>query len=498
MASRRSIAPGAALLRSSRVFSVPPPLPKPEENWNPTGNFSSDTATAIHPTHLSITTPQTSRVRGDWGLKRSLPLRSTTKSSTPVIRVSAMDTYEHITEYASAADHSLTLQKWQELGVALSTPIQKMAGGNYFKNHLVGKSVFEDQLDTIFRPQTDGPRDEEVRWRFKGPWLAGQSEGQFNEYMRSTVLRQKNQFREFIRNQCATEERRKLMLSRREAENASPPKGKVSQGATSHAHESTTAPEGAPVESKQIPLPKISDDQLYQYMKGLRQDRAELYKQIRTFLDLSPTSSKKSMPRNIGAFIAGDVDEPEMEHSSSPYAFSGPPKTHPSAGLSYSRTSSKLENHPIYGPQQVSKPIEARIVTPRNAPSHQLSLGVGGFIAMAPDEQQMTNAPFGRNIQSTAGLQHNFVDPDKIGGSKMWIQTKSASIMSTGKVSLQVEKADPVNVAVATNKVDELPVAPMKTLRPTYGRFGSTRRIPLSNDPGVAPPTPTNAQTYGL
>src|SRR5271167_5280501 len=124
MASR-SVSPGGALLRASRLFSVPPPLPRPAGDLSSTAIFNSDTATLPHPIHLSITTPQSSLARGDWGFKRPLPLRSTTKSSTPVIRVDAIDTFEHITEFASAADHSLSLQKWQEMGVPLSTPSLK-------------------------------------------------------------------------------------------------------------------------------------------------------------------------------------------------------------------------------------------------------------------------------------------------------------------------------------------------------------------------------------
>src|ERR1700710_2293162 len=119
MASR-SVSPGGALLRASRVFSIPPPLPRTPSDLSSTAVFSSDTATLPHPIHLSVITPQSSLARGDWGFKRPLPLRSTTKTSTPVIRIESIDTYEQVTEFGSAADHSLTIKKWEEMGVPIT------------------------------------------------------------------------------------------------------------------------------------------------------------------------------------------------------------------------------------------------------------------------------------------------------------------------------------------------------------------------------------------
>lgn len=64
-------APTAQLLRSSRLFSLPPPLPRPkQEDRRGTGVETSDTAITPYPTYQIITTPGSSRSRGDWGLKR--------------------------------------------------------------------------------------------------------------------------------------------------------------------------------------------------------------------------------------------------------------------------------------------------------------------------------------------------------------------------------------------------------------------------------------------
>ncbi|KAI7149897.1 hypothetical protein KC352_g28834, partial [Hortaea werneckii] len=109
--SKASSSPTARLLQSSRLFSLPRPLPQPHiENITSTGVYrASDSATLPYPTHQAIATTASSRSRGDWGLKRALPKKATQDTSTPHIRVSAQDTPEHITDFGSAADHTQTL-----------------------------------------------------------------------------------------------------------------------------------------------------------------------------------------------------------------------------------------------------------------------------------------------------------------------------------------------------------------------------------------------------
>src|SRR5947207_4312064 len=62
----RHLSPGAQLLRSSRLFSVPPPLPKASLNFEG-GSFyrHSETATTHYPAHQAIVTPSSALHRGD-------------------------------------------------------------------------------------------------------------------------------------------------------------------------------------------------------------------------------------------------------------------------------------------------------------------------------------------------------------------------------------------------------------------------------------------------
>ncbi|KAH8596101.1 mitochondrial ribosomal protein MRP51 [Bisporella sp. PMI_857] len=441
--STRSVSPGGALLRASRVFSIPTPLPKPAQELTSSIIFESDTATTHHPLHQAITTPPTSLARGDWGFKRPLPLRSTTRTSTPHIRVTAIDTIEHITDFASAADHTLTLKKWQEMGISLSTPPIKSRHSTSIPEKFLsappqGKGVFENDVDRT--EQVEGELGSEaVRWRYKGPWLAGMSEGQFNKYISTQIRRRKTEFQQFLRKECAAS------LTQEQQKNA------------------RDAGETLPVP---IAASEITEEQVMQYTKDLRQDEKQRNKLICRFLDLPPLPVAKA---HLDLALTTMLGKPfrmkaeDYSPSTNPYAEIGPPKTHPSAGLSYGRTSATIYNHPLFGPQESHPPIEARVVQPTKAAvgSYSETLGVGGFITGLPRGVsggfKGTNNPY--QTQIVPGL--NSVDPDKEGGSKVWVQPQRASVDSKGQVNLEVVLAYPEAIAVLEGKTKDIPTRAM-------------------------------------
>lgn len=450
MASR-SVSPGGALLRASRVFSIPPPLPQPQGDLSSGAVFNSNSATLPHPAHLSITTPQASLKRGDWGFKRPLPLRSTTRTSTPFIRVKSIDTFEHITEFGSAADHTLSLQKWQEMGVPLSTPAKATSDSNFrFAEEASGKSVFEDSIDKIAPVEGQGLGKDDVRWKFSGPWLAGLTEGKFNEYVLKEVRKRKVDFREFLRTACATE--------------------------TTQSQKRRATEEGAKIEDIPLQASDITDEQLTEYIKVLRRDRTKLNKHIRSFLDLPPSPSFKMSEEFLDPFqqIFIDVQQQVQATSDSPYADSGPPKTHPSAGLSYSRTSAHTFNHPLYGPQKYPPPVQARVVMPKGAATGNFApvLGVGGFAVDVPGAMtSFKSSP--KDVDKFPGLDK--VDPDAVGGSKAWVHPRHARIDPKGRVLLNVVKADPEAIAVKEGRVGDIPTEYTKPIprRPSFSPSGS-------------------------
>jgi len=435
MASR-SVSPGGALLRASRVFSIPPPLPRPAGDLSSQAIFTSDSATLPHPIHQSITTPQSSLAKGDWGFKRPLPLRSTTKTSTPFIRVEAIDTFERITEFNSSADHALSLQKWQEMGVPLSIPAKRgNSGGFLYENR---KSVFEDEIDST----ADESAHEDNRWKFKGPWLAAQTDGDFNTYVINEVRNRKLEFQKYIREACA-------------------------RALTSEARRTATEAGTTEEASSTIQASDVTEEQLTEYVKTLRDERINLYRLVRTFLDLPPAPVTHAIDRLFGSmgtstksqtFHGKDLAEP-----SSPYADTGPPKTHPSAGLAYSRSSQYLYNHPVWGPQKSKPPIKARVVMHRGAATGSFApaLGVGGFVTDVPSGS--FNPESDRRFKNTPkpvipGVLN--IEPEKVGGSKVYVQPTHARVDPNGRVILSVVGADEDAVAVLEGREDTIPKPP--------------------------------------
>jgi hypothetical protein len=197
----RHLSPTAQLLRSSRLFSLPQPLPKPViENQVNLGYRNSDTATTPFPTHQAISTPESSLRRGDWGFKRPLPVRDTSNEVKPfvrtVARLTGQDTIEHITDYETASDHTKTWEKFQEMRIAL---VRKDLTTGTSRDH---KSAFEpahDYTDQGSAP-TLGPNvDASPRWKFHGPSLGQMTQRDFNEFVTKKLHSRRDNFDRYLR-----------------------------------------------------------------------------------------------------------------------------------------------------------------------------------------------------------------------------------------------------------------------------------------------------------
>ncbi|KAL9136630.1 MAG: hypothetical protein Q9175_002162 [Cornicularia normoerica] len=374
--SMRRLSPTANLLRTSRLFSLPPPLPRPSSDLTATVNFESDTATLPYPTHAAIATTEPSLGRGDWGLKRPLPLKSTTKTSTPTIRIDNIDSIDQITDFSSAADHVLTLRKWQDLGTPLSmAEVQPKKAPAQQERY--SRSVFESKFDNTYQDHNDPSKQ---RWKYRGPWLAGKTEGEFRLYMEKDVKRRRLAFKRFLHQRLVEE---KATARRREAtEN-----GKDLDGP----HEVTVPEEDVEV-----------------YVRHLRNNERKLHKLVEEYLDL---------PRDRGS-------------ATTSYDKKGPPTTHPSAGLSYLRTASHTYNHPLLGPQEESAPVLARVIRPQTTVAQfkfdRALIGVGGIVA-EDDRLSLT-----RDSTGISGY-----NPDIPGGAKVYIRVPTkASVDSRGRIEV--------------------------------------------------------------
>ena len=384
--SVRKLSPTANLLRTSRLFSMPPPLPRPITESDVTATYGSDTATLPYPIHAAIETTEPALGRGDWGLKRQLPLRSTTRTSTPHIYIKNLDSIDHITDFGSAADHTRTLEKWQEMDLSFSKSGQNVTAPL--------KSVFDSDYDNT---QTKAGSWNHERWRFQGPWLPGQTHGEFTGYVHKKVKERRLEFRGFLRDvraRALTATRRRELIESGEDQEI------LGQ-----------------LDDDRI---EVSDEELEKYIKQLRKDPLRLNRYIEVFLDL---------PREFRGPRASSVYE-ALEHR-------GPLSTHPSAGLSYLRSHSHTVNHPLYGPQENKPPVQARVLHPQvDSSGYKRSYAILGIGGVATSDGKRT---FDKQDEKD-GVK-NF-DPDIEGGGKLYVHLRKASISPAGHIELGNQRAE--------------------------------------------------------
>ncbi|KAI1095937.1 mitochondrial ribosomal protein MRP51 [Rostrohypoxylon terebratum] len=413
-----SVSPGAVLLRSSRMFSLPPPIPPPADH-SLAFKHNSSTATINFPTHQTVTTTSSSRLTGDWGFKRPFPLKTTTKTTYPLIRVKKVDSIEQITDFDSSSDHTLTLRKFQELSLPLSVPT--------FSSTQLLKSVFEEDSDVTALDEVQKKELVKKRWKFTGPWLAGMTDGDFRRFLERTVRGRRIEFRAFLRKTLAEE------LTARQTRDA------------------LEAAEEIPAK---IVADDISEEQLNEYLRVLRKERMTLYNLVSQFLDLAPVDIDVAL-RLLGKFMPGSAKDLE---SSSPYGINGPPPTHPSAGISYLRTRNFLENHPLYGPQKHHTPIKARVLKPVNqgTQNYRPILGVAGFVAnTASSEVYNSTNPKG-TFKSHQQRNQFLLDLEKRGGTKIYVNPTSATTDPEGRIIITVDEPDHQAEVVQKEFVGEL------------------------------------------
>ncbi|KAF2433599.1 hypothetical protein EJ08DRAFT_60783 [Tothia fuscella] len=554
----RHLSPTAQLLRSSRVFSIPPPLPRPGVELGDRQGFRrSDTATLPYPTRQAIDASASSRFHGDWGLKRALPKRPTTTSSGTTLRLTAIDTTERITDYESSSDFTKTLDKFQELGLAIESfdDTDTIAG---YRVHSAFNPDFDYTDKDTAPPPSNNTYEPPNRWKYSGPNIEALTDSEFQAYVAKKVQTRKGGFKEYLDNlnykrhiqiemkstlhqmrnargadnaaQAARDAREtharqqflewlhrisvhdfRAIVSSYQSRSANDQAGLDSvltewlnqltqdeiqarhevytriqldiiansngtlRGSKSASLEASLSLSRTSVEVLEMwwasaqgdrpmlqPIPahlrsvlfvesqlgtkhtleeyrekircahraereflqhfSLSDfnTSLDDGVKVLRADttsNSKLNKTIREYLDIRPVKSlitDSAASRKLGG--------PAHDHGMS---------THPAAGLSYLRTNSILENHPILGPQANRTPAQARVLTPRSQDANRSQaaavLGIAGIAVKPPADS--------RDVEALSNLQLNTP-----GGAKTWWQVQGAHIDWEGRIQLQVAK----------------------------------------------------------
>ncbi|KAF4583229.1 hypothetical protein GQ602_006373 [Ophiocordyceps camponoti-floridani] len=416
MGSVSHTSPGAAILRKSRMFSLPKPLRDPDKNTAyRLRDYRSSTSTKSHPTHQAIASLPIYRELGDWGLKRPLPRKTTLSTSTPVIRINAIDSRESITDFASSANYWASLEKFRELNVSFSV---KDTLGNYVERDayqqqpvLLRKSVFEDDIDFTYIPVG---RHEfstiDRRWKFSGPWVSRMSEGQFARYLKKKVWPRRAEFRSLLKDLLAQELTANQNKVAREKGDDLPP---------------SVTPQD------------ITDEQFMEFLRKIRDDRILSYGFTSRFLDMGPLGHPSTSFARLLMPTRGTLTR-------SPYSKHGPPCTHPSAGMSYLRTHAYMENHPIYGPQNMRTPVEVRIVSPKTG-SRKLRVGVAGFVSEPP----RGNNDWNQRVPKQPSRGTDYLDIVTYGGGKSYVHVEAAFVDSLGRILPLLGAADEESKLIA-------------------------------------------------
>jgi hypothetical protein len=482
---RQNLSPSANLLRTSRLFSLPNPLPRPQvAESSPTGGSlkSSDTATIPFPTHQAIATTKSSLAKGDWGLKRPLPARSRiVQRSDPVVRVTQLDTIEHVTDYDSATDHVRTRQKFEELGIPMMKGMAAMretATYNFAEGafeHRSDVTAYDNEegldqaglvLETLKQsikvnaqehkralkespdapkpsfipysePQVDQSRHNTRRWKHEGPWIPGMSADEFTTYISKEIAARRDEFSRYLVQYVKND----IYMSRQNA-----------------ARDSAALPLDADeavafLAEQQKKWSNISFSKVQAGIKALRREAATdpltsklVQRLIVPFLRL-PTIKFKNTTYSQDSF----------KNAASQYRFDDsyvPLSTHPSAGLGYLRTNAIIQNHPILGPQGERNPIKARVVQPRvtaNFTEATARLGIAGFVTKDPENSSPQN--YNRRLANSV----ESIDVDTYGGGKVDVLPRFASVSTDGRIHIKVARSVGAEVNVARGELEDRP-----------------------------------------
>jgi hypothetical protein len=463
--------PTAELLRHSRLFTVPKPLPVPiqaEERIKII--VSSDSATAPYPTHQAIWTPMSSRQREDWGFKRPIPSKAT--RTVAAINIKVIDTPEKVTDFEDGSDHVKTLRKIQELNIAISRG--NVSGYRSLQRDPKSyASAFEPDLDNTVRhgatkdPLASSSRAESIpnRWKFRGPDFRYMCDAEFSKWVKTKVKPRSSEFMERLKTRSHRLYARKLAEARPQRTRQRPNgRAEVQEQSKDEAKgekdvlrrtfyswmaQLDDAALQTYVESLQNKLESrdtASDGSFRAYAErayswaesDILQEKKAVEETLADSLSKNWAHAEKlfrvtSHSENNVEFMEQFLDVPYAIHSYQSYRYANQ-TTHPSAGLSYRRAQGVVPNHHLYGALKKAVPTRARVLPIQSDRRDRSRTAAGGLAGV-----------------TLYGSQQDFVnDADIIpapvpnathAGMKKWMVPTGARINADGRVILVAEPA---------------------------------------------------------
>ncbi|KAK6517198.1 hypothetical protein TWF506_007071 [Arthrobotrys conoides] len=299
--SSKSLGPTANLIRNSRLMAMPQPLAHTLAD--------SQLFRAPYPTHQAITTPESSRARGDWGLKRSMPR----KVESTYIKYNDIDTIEHMTKIESAHDTVMTLKKWQEMDIPLQLRDQRarsFTSAFYFEN----TPSPESQSDST-----------QPIWGYRKKFVQHMTPGQLKNFVNKKLVPRRKEFEAFANLWFSPPG----LATDPSEPSSTHPEPETSFESSSSSSSPSPSKAAAIDASEPVVLPNFTIESLSPALKTARFDSTKAYNAVREFLQIP----LREVPMTI----------------------------HPSAGMHYTLDTSYLENHPEYGPNR-NREIQARLI----------------------------------------------------------------------------------------------------------------------------------------
>ena len=350
------------------------------------------------------------------GLHLTLPQKSSYADGEPSIDSAFKSDHDNITKHenppttAAPNTSSQTSSRtdsgvWPNISeedVEQALPIRLKAALQRAKDRAAAQRAAEEArrteegLPPLRLPVKKHQEKKNFRWRHQGPWLAGLTGDEFENWLSHTLSSRKTAFREIVRQQ---------MQARKKA------------AAKAQSLEQGKSFDEAAFESET----KISEIDITNHLRQLRTQPELFGPLIASFFDLPEGPLNNERP--------GEWPYGRTTISSPVYATKGLPQTHPSAGLSYIRSRALAENDPEHGPlNDVSSKI-GRILKsqPRwRTPGVDHSIGLAGFVGI-------NDLPASALSRTKAGQFEA-----KRGGRKIPVRPIGACVNPDGFVGLKI------------------------------------------------------------
>ena len=250
------------------------------------------------------------------------------------------------------------------------------------------------------------------RWRYEGPWIAGITNMDFEDFLKRLDSTKIAAFREHLK---------KSIAARRNADH----------------RDAVVAAESEGTEAPAAPSTEVSSEEVDLRLRALRENTNAFAAEIAGFFDLPD-----SMPNKTGD---GWLRPAGQETAASPnHRKTGPPRTHQSAGFSYLRSARYASMSPKYGPQEPEHFLPARhlkklpYAVKNNDNSEQANQwGVGGFVV---------------NLGQTGSNRNDMSWRTAGGGPKVAARVREAFVASDGSIQIKADltgvKLDAGNVPI--------------------------------------------------